>query len=255
MGVRREARGQLTIDLPPELTRRSDWWEERRAERAAMRAEFKEARRHGLYVRHTMKLQRLERQADAIAVTSRPAGRTLRTPASTSAPAATTALRHQPVATTAPVAATPPDRAIPQSETAANTNPAIQADTAETDAPREPRVTADTVATVDDPSAAAESDTTEGVTGPPYVERMNPPNAATMRPDWARHGPRASETAAAPTRCPGTPSRHRVRPVGNRQLPPTLAGSSTSAWRMAVACVAGCVRGRGVRIAHYGCCA
>jgi hypothetical protein len=61
MGVRREVRGQMALDLPPELTRRSEWWEERRAERAAMRAEVKEARRHGLDARHAAKLIRLER--------------------------------------------------------------------------------------------------------------------------------------------------------------------------------------------------
>jgi hypothetical protein len=51
----------MALDLPPELTRRSEWWEERRAERAAMRAEVKEARRHGLDARHATKLIRLER--------------------------------------------------------------------------------------------------------------------------------------------------------------------------------------------------
>lgn len=138
MRARREVRGQMALDLPPELTRRSEQWEERRAERAAMRAEFKEARRHGLYVRHTMKLQRLERQADAMAFTSRafPGGpRNAGDTATTASPAVVpgqgpragsrnTAPRHQPATTIVSQAAEAlPDRATPQPETAVKTNP------------------------------------------------------------------------------------------------------------------------------------
>jgi hypothetical protein len=54
-------RGQMVLDLPREMTRRSELWEERRAERAAVRAEVDERRRYGLDARHAAKLIRLER--------------------------------------------------------------------------------------------------------------------------------------------------------------------------------------------------
>jgi hypothetical protein len=161
-GFRREVRGQMALDLPPELTRRSEWWEERQAERAVMRAEFKEARRHGLDARHATKLIRLERswltasdgtpavavmhgvpagitssrsavfrrpQDAAGALPARPtgAGHIAGTPAPARAPAARAASRDTTARrhepATDPAATTSQDRATPRPETATRTHP------------------------------------------------------------------------------------------------------------------------------------
>src|SRR3954452_21490623 len=57
---RAAVKGQIALKLPPEMLRRSEAWRARRDERAAVRAEFDEARRHGLMARHAEKLRRLD---------------------------------------------------------------------------------------------------------------------------------------------------------------------------------------------------
>ena len=60
MAARAQVTGQIAIPLPKQLLRRSAAWQSRQAQRRAYRAEFVEARTHGLRTRHVLKQIRLD---------------------------------------------------------------------------------------------------------------------------------------------------------------------------------------------------
>jgi hypothetical protein len=60
MAAKSHVVGQIAIPLPPQMLRRSLAWQARRDQRAEYRADFDEARVHGLRIRHVMKQVRLD---------------------------------------------------------------------------------------------------------------------------------------------------------------------------------------------------
>ena len=220
--------GQLAIPLPPQMLRRSLAWQSRRDQRAECRAEFDEARRHGLIARHALKQHRLDRDESLRDLGLMPASGPTAHPSTTPRrhpPAGAEPCRQQPATAKAPTHAADRPRTNGTTDSPRENRPADR--TREDNATGKPRT-----------NSTADRTRESGATDPSHAKTTadrTREHAATTTPRANSSADRARESAAADPprtnsaakRLPASPTVvARSRPVGSTQ--PSHAASTVS---------------------------